>query len=379
MSEKLLNKRDFLKLGLAGTCGICALSSGLPLWSATSLPEKNVPGKYSREAMFYTPTAKGMKCQICPNQCQIKPEEHGECRTRYHKDEKLYTIAYGNPCAVHVDPIEKKPLYHFLPESNAFSIATAGCNLACLNCQNWEISQASPLDTRNHDLSPESVVETAKKYNCQSIAYTYSDPVAFYEYAYDTAKIAHLKGIKNVLVSAGYINKEPLRELAQYVDAANIDLKSFSNEVYEMLNAGTLQPVLDSLKYLKDAGVWLEITNLVVPNWTDDLEMIKKMCGWLAENGFEETPLHFSRFHPQHKLAQLPATPVETLEKAREIAFSSGLFYSYIGNVPGTDAENTYCPVCKKLLVERKGFTILKNDIKDGKCTECSVPVSGVW
>lgn len=378
MSAKQINKRKFLKLGLAGTCSICALTSGLPLWSASPVPEKGL-GKFSREAMFYTPTAKGMKCLICPNECKIKPEENGDCRTRYHKDDKLYTIAYGNPCAVHVDPIEKKPLYHFLPQSKAFSIATAGCNLACLNCQNWEISQSSPLDTRNYDLMPESVVENAKQNNCRSIAYTYSDPVAFYEYTYDTAKIARLKGIKNVIVSAGYINKEPLRELAQYIDAANIDLKSFSNEVYEMLNAGTLQPVLDTLKYLKDAGVWLEITNLIVPNWTDDQEMIKKMCGWLAENGFVDTPLHFSRFHPQYKLAQLPATPRKTLEKAREIALAEGLSYIYIGNLPGTGAENTYCPACKNLLIERKGFTILKNEIINGKCPECFSPVSGVW
>jgi pyruvate formate lyase activating enzyme len=379
MASQQIDKRKFLKLGLTGACGLCAISSGLPLWSANPAPEEKGLGKFSREAMFYTPTAKGLKCQICPTQCQIKPEEHGECRTRYHKDDKLYTIAYGNPCAVHVDPIEKKPLFHFLPQSNAFSIATAGCNLACLNCQNWEISQASPLETRNHDLMPENVVDSAKQYDCRSIAYTYSDPVAFYEYTYDTAKIARIKGIKNILVTAGYINKEPLRELAQYVDAANVDLKSFSNEIYEMLNAGTLQPVLDTLTYLKDAGVWLEITNLVVPNWTDDLEMIKKMCGWLVENGFEESPLHFSRFHPQHKLAQLPATPRDTLIKAREIAMAEGLFYVYLGNLPGTDAENTYCPVCKKLLVERKGFTILKNEIVDGKCNECNVLISGVW
>jgi len=223
MSGKKLTKREFLKLGFAGSAGVMALSGGFPLKAfAANVPGPSAPGKFSREAMFYTPTARGMKCLICPNECQIKPEEYGDCRTRYNHDGKLYTIAYGNPCAVHVDPVEKKPLYHFLPESTAFSIATAGCNLACLNCQNWEISQASPLDTRNMDLMPESVVEQAQQYGCRSIAYTYSDPVAFYEYTYDTAKIARLKGIKNILVSAGYINKEPLREWVQYVDAANM-------------------------------------------------------------------------------------------------------------------------------------------------------------
>ncbi|MCF8230109.1 MAG: AmmeMemoRadiSam system radical SAM enzyme, partial [Bacteroidales bacterium] len=302
--------------------------------------------------MYYISTPRGIKCLLCPQACVLKEGEVGDCKTNVNYGEKLYSITYGNPCAVHVDPIEKKPLFHFLPETLAFSIATAGCNLACLNCQNWEISQSSPKETRNYDLFPDQVVKKAKEYQCQSIAYTYSDPVAFYEYTYDTSKLAREEGLKNVLISAGYINEEPLRELCKYADAANIDLKSFSNEIYEMLNAGTLEPILNTLKILKEEGIWLEITNLVVPDWTDDFDMIKKMCAWLAENGFEDTPLHFSRFHPTYKLQKLPPTPRSTLMKARETGFSEGLKYVYVGNIPGTDAENTYCPNCNKLIIK---------------------------
>ncbi len=375
---KKMDKRGFVKTGVLGTVGTCLLANGMPLKASGILPAQQDNGKPLREAMFYTPTARGMKCKICPNACIIEEGEYGDCRTKLNQGDKLYTIAYGNPCAVHVDPIEKKPLYHFLPQSKSFSIATAGCNLACLNCQNWEISQSSPLKTRNHDLMPEAVIENCLHYQCQSIAYTYSDPVAFYEYAYDTCRMARVQGIKNLIISAGYINREPLRELSKYIDAANIDLKSFSNETYEMLNAGTLQPVLDTLRFLKDEGVWLEITNLIVPGWTDDMDMIKKMCGWLAQNGFADTPLHFSRFHPQHKLAQLPPTSVDTLNQAMDIAVDEGIKYVYIGNLPGGN-QNTRCPHCHETVIERKGFKIIANRLNGSKCSFCDTTVAGVW
>ncbi|MEJ2596373.1 MAG: AmmeMemoRadiSam system radical SAM enzyme, partial [bacterium] len=270
-------------------------------------------------------------------------------------------------------------LYHFLPSSLAYSIATAGCNLACLNCQNWTISQKSPYETRNYDLMPDQVVNEAVKYETKSIAYTYSEPIIFYEYVYDTAQIAKVKGLKNVFISAGYINDQPLREICPYLDAANIDLKSLSNETYEMLNAGTLDPVLNTLKILKEEGVWLEITNLVVPSWTDDLDEIKKLCQWLAENGFADNPLHFSRFHPDYKLTNLPSTPVDTLFQAYEIAQAEGLHYVYIGNVPGSEGQHTFCPACKKMVVERNGFRILNQHIIDGNCAHCGNAIAGVW
>jgi pyruvate formate lyase activating enzyme len=372
-----MDKRQFLKTTFFGAGGFCFCNPLSASFSEMSLPE--VGRKWTKEALFYTETPKGLRCLICPNECDIKEGEAGDCRNRVNKKGKLWSTAYGNPCAIHVDPIEKKPLNHFLPGSKAFSIATAGCNLACLNCQNWTISQKSPDETKNYDLPPDKVVENCIANNCESIAYTYSEPITFYEYTTDTSVLARQAGIKNVLVSAGYINKEPLLKLCKVTDAANIDLKSFSDEIYLKLNAGKLQPVLDTLVTMKDEGVWLEITNLVVPSWTDDLDMIKRMCGWLMKNGFEEVPLHFSRFQPLYKLTQLPPTPVNILKSAREIAVSEGLNHVYIGNVPGLGAENTLCPKCSKIVVERKGYSILQNNIEKGKCKFCASPVAGIW
>ncbi len=372
-----MDKRQFLKTMAFGTGGFCFCNPGNVAAAVLSAPE--VGKKWTKEALFYTETPKGIRCLICPNECDIKEGEAGDCHNRVNKKGKLYSIAYGNPCAIHIDPIEKKPLNHFLPGSKAFSIATAGCNLACLNCQNWTISQKSPAETKNYDLMPDKVVESCLENKCESIAYTYSEPITFYEYTHDTSVLARQAGIKNVLVSAGYINKEPLQKLCKVTDAANIDLKSFSDEIYLKLNAGKLQPILDTLITLKNEGVWLEITNLVVPSWTDDLEMIKKMCGWLAKNGFAETPLHFSRFQPLYKLTQLPPTPVNILMAARDIAVKEGLKYVYVGNVPGAGNENTLCPKCSKLLVERRGYSIVQNNLSKEKCNFCQSPVAGVW
>ena len=378
MSKKI-TKREFLKRSLAGAGGLFAVR---PLQAIFDLPggDREKLWKWSKPAMYQAETPRGVKCLICPNECTLKEGEWSDCHNRVNIGGKLYTMAYGNPCAIHVDPVEKKPLNHFLPGSRTFSIATAGCNLACLNCQNWTISQKSPKETRNFDMMPDKVVAAAKEYQCRSIAYTYSEPVTFYEYTLDTSKLARQEGIRNILVSAGYINEKPLRELARYIDAANIDLKSFSDAIYMKLNAGKLEPVLRTLKVLAEEGVWLEITNLIVPEWTDDLDMIKRMCDWLYDNDLYDYPLHFSRFHPAYKLTQLPPTPVSTLEKAREIAKKAGIRFVYIGNVPGgKDYENTYCPKCHKLLIERRGYFIAQNHIKDGKCEYCGEPIPGVW
>lgn len=381
-SKRKISKRQFVKYTLAGIGGIaCAPITSLfgknPVSEISNPPEKL--WKWSREAMYYTATPRGLKCLRCPNECTIKEGELGDCHNHLNYNGKLYTIAYGNPCAVHIDPIEKKPLLHFLPESSAFSIATAGCNLACLNCQNWSISQKSPRETRNFDLMPDKVIEAAIESDCESIAYTYSEPITFYEYTYDTAILARNAGIKNVLVSAGYINEEPMRKLARVIDAANIDLKSFKDSIYLKLNAGKLEPILRTLKILNEEGVWLEITNLIIPGWTDDFDMIKEMCEWLYKNGFSDNPLHFSRFQPLYKLTQLPPTPLSTLTKAREIALDAGIKYVYIGNIPGTEAENTFCPNCHKILMKRRGYRILSNHVINGKCEYCSEPIAGVW
>ncbi len=370
-----LSKRTFLRRSCLYTGGLICGN----LLSKNMLAENIRLWKWSREAIFYAVTPRGVKCGICPNECTLKSGETSTCNNRISLNDKLYTIAYGDPCAVFVDPIEKKPLLHFLPQSRAFSIATAGCNFACLNCQNWEISQTSPKKTNNIDLMPEKVVEQCLENNCASIAYTYSEPVSFYEYVYDTAVLAHEKKIRNVFVSNGFINEEPLNKLAPYLDAANINLKSFSDSIYLKLNAGKLQPVLNTLITLKKHNVWLEITNLVIPSWTDDFEMIKNMCEWLVSNGFAEYPLHFNRFFPLYKLTQLPSTPIATLLKARNIAITAGCKYVYVGNVPEIGMENTICPQCKKMLVERKGYAILSNNVVNGKCGFCGYGIHGVW
>ncbi|MBI5218303.1 MAG: AmmeMemoRadiSam system radical SAM enzyme [Bacteroidia bacterium] len=385
--SKKIPKREFIKKGLLGIGGVIAGTYGIKsLWANTTndmlnsnIFDSDDLGKFSKEASWYSVRGTNVKCELCPNGCLLKPGNSGACRTRINKDGKLYTIAYGNPCTTNIDPIEKKPLFHFKPSTKAYSIATAGCNLACLNCQNWDISQKSPKEVRTYDQMPAKVVEETLKNKCDSIAYTYTEPISFYEYMFDTAKLAHDKGIKNVFISNGYINEKPLRSLAKYLDAANINLKSFKEEIYNTLNSGSLQPILDTLLTLKEEKVWLEITNLVIPSWTDDMDMIKKMCEWLVKNNLHEYPLHFSKFVPLYKLTHLPVTPVSTLEKARKIAMDAGIKYIYIGNVPGHEAENTFCPKCKKMIIERKGFYILNNHIKDNKCEYCSEKISGVW
>jgi len=317
-------------------------------------------------------------CKICPNECTLKEGEVSDCRNRIVRKSMLYTMAYGNPCAVNVDTVEKKPMYHFFPGTNAFSIATAGCNFACLNCQNWTISQTSPDKTDNYNLPPEDVVASARANKCSSIAYTYSEPVTFYEYVYETSKIARQEGINNIMVSNGYINSAPLRELCRYIDGANIDLKSFSEIIYQKLNGGKLQPVLDALKTYRDEGVWLEITNLIIPGWTDKPDEIKQMCDWLASNGFADVPLHFSRFQPQYKLSNLPPTPLNILNTASRIAHAAGIRYVYIGNIPGSGTDDTICPNCQEKVIERTGFNIVSNKIKDGKCV-CGTAIPGRW
>jgi pyruvate formate lyase activating enzyme len=353
-----MDKRQFIRTGILGTGCLFCIPGERAVAGLLGGPPADDPEKWTRESLFYSETPRGVKCLVCPNECTLKPGELSDCHNRTNKNGKLYTIAYGNPCAIHIDPIEKKPLNHFLPTSNAFSIATAGCNLACLNCQNWTISQTSPRETRN---------------------YTYSEPITFFEYTCDTSRIARDHGIRNVMVSAGYINPDPLRHLLKYIDAANIDLKSFSEEIYLKLNAGKLQPVLDGLKIFREEGVWLEITNLVIPGWTDDLDMIKRMCEWLSANGFRDVPLHFSRFHPQYKLTQLPPTPVGTLDQARKIAWNAGIRFVYIGNVPGHEGSNTYCPQCGKIVIERRGYQITTTNLEKGSCKACGTPIPGVW
>ncbi len=333
-----------------------------------------------REARYWESLDNGLvKCALCPRRCVVPPGERGYCEVRENRDGTYYTLTYGNPCAIHIDPIEKKPFYHFLPTTTAFSIATAGCNLECKFCQNWHISQARPEELYNESLTPEEVVEAAIANGCRSIAYTYSEPTIFFEYMIDTARIARENGVRNVYHSNGFINEEPLRELCQYLDAANVDLKGFSEEYYREMSDGELAPVLRSLRILRENGVHLEITTLLVPGRNDDPEMLRAMCEWIHENLGDAVPIHFSRFHPQYKLPDLPPTPVERLEEARRIAREAGLRFVYIGNVPGHLANSTYCPDCGRRLIYRIGYSVDPSGLDSGACPACGSDIEGVW
>ena len=298
---------------------------------------------------------------------------------RENVDGRYYSLVYGNPCAVHVDPIEKKPFYHVLPGTISFSLATAGCNLTCKFCQNWEISQAKPDDTLNYRLSPEQAVEAAARSQCRSIASTYVEPTIFIEYMLDMGRLARAQKVLKVIHSNGYINAAPLDDLCQVLDAACVDLKGFTDEYYRDLTEGNLNPVLATLKQLKDRKVHTEIVNLIVPGKNDDLQQIRAMSRWIKTELGPEVPLHFTRFTPLYKLKSLAPTPVATLEQAWKTALDEGLHFVYIGNVPGHEAEHTTCPKCKTRVIERTGYRVQTVHLQDGKCTKCGQPIPGIW
>jgi len=320
-----------------------------------------------------------LRCSICPRHCDLEPGKTGNCRVRANINGKITLLTYGKPCAVHIDPVEKKPMFHFYPGSKAFSIATAGCNLHCKNCQNWQISQANPDQVPAYDLPPEKLVSAAIENKCESIAYTYTDPVVFYEYTYDASIIAKEKGIKNILVTAGYINKEPFKKLCEVTDGANIDLKAFSDKFYKEVSNASLKPVLETLVYSKNAGVATEVTNLIIPTLNDSDNDLQNLCKWIKSDMGADTPLHFSRFHPDYMMRNLPPTSSDTLKKAYDIARAEGLLFVYIGNIAVENTSNTYCPSCGKLLVERAGYHIRQNHVHNGTCSFCSYKIYGRW
>jgi pyruvate formate lyase activating enzyme len=339
-----------------------------------------VPESELKEAMFYQKLEDGkVKCRLCFHYCVISEGRTGICGVRVNRGGTLHTLVYGKSIDEHVDPIEKKPLFHFYPGSKIFSLATAGCNFRCLHCQNFSISQVPREQGAiiGHDLPPEMVVKMAKEAGCQSIAYTYTEPTIFFEYAYDTAVLAHEQGLKNVFVTNGYIDPEALRTIRPYLDAANVDLKAFSEEFYRKVCGAHLQPVLDSLKLYKELGIWLEVTTLIIPSYNDSEGELRQIAEFVRSLG-EDTPWHVTQFYPTHKLLSQPRTPIETLRQARQIGQDVGLRYVYEGNVPGEGGENTYCYNCQELLVERYGYMILANRIKDSKCYNCGVEINGV-
>ncbi|MBN3040977.1 MAG: AmmeMemoRadiSam system radical SAM enzyme [Candidatus Omnitrophica bacterium] len=333
-----------------------------------------------KKALYWKEYDQGrLQCNLCPRRCILASGEKGFCRARKNISGVLYTLTYGQPVALHVDPIEKKPLAHVYPGTKSFSIATAGCNLRCKFCQNWEISQ---LDAEKIDVKPlsaQEIVNQALDSGSKTIAFTYTEPTIFFEYMLDIAKEAKTKGIDCVMHSAGYINEEPLREISKYITAANIDLKGFKDKFYSDFCEGDVQTVLRTLKILKEEGVWIEITNLLIPGANDSQEDLKELCAWVKENLGADTPIHFSRFYPQYKLTNLSPTPLKSLKRAEKIAKETGLHFIYIGNVPLQVGEDTYCPYCHKLLVKRIGYRVLLNRISNGRCSHCNKKIAGIW
>ena len=333
-----------------------------------------------REALLYEKLKnKKVRCNLCPHHCVIEEAKRGICGVKENKEGTLYSLVYGRAVASGVDPIEKKPFFHFFPGSYAFSIATVGCNFSCLFCQNADISQfpKEKKEIIGEFLPPEEIVSYAKRNKCKSISYTYTEPTIFFEYAYETAKIAHQQGIKNNFVTNGFISKEAIKLISPYLDAVNVDLKSFGDDFYKKFCGARLQPVLDSLKLMKELGIWVEVTTLIIPTLNDSAEELKSIAEFILGLG-QETPWHISRFYPHYKMADLPPTPVETLHKAREIGKKIGLNYVYSGNVPGDEGENTFCPHCGKKVISRYGFQTLENRLKEGKCPYCGTKIAGV-
>jgi len=373
-------KRPNLKLLIIIGLGFSFLALGLAGKFTVSIAQDKSFSPTIKEALYWVGLGGNrVQCQLCPRRCILSPNQKGFCRGRKNIKGKLYTLNYAQPVAVHVDPIEKKPLAHVYPGTKSFSIATAGCNLRCKFCQNWEISQLDPESVKVKPVSPEKIVALAKETNCKTIAFTYTEPIIFYEYMLDIAKIAKAEGVKCVMHSAGYVNEKPLREVAKYLTAANIDLKGFSDKYYASFCEGSLDTVLNTLKVLKEEGVWLEITNLLIPGANDSNEDITKLCRWVKKNLGTETPIHFARFFPLYKLTNLSPTPLETLLRAQEIAEKEGIKFIYIGNVPQQVGEDTACPKCGKTIIKRVGYNVLENLLKKGKCPFCGHKIPGVW
>lgn len=393
----MISRRDFIVtlaklLPLFGTAGTILLE---PSW------QKLLPGdgsglafgetyldeliRTAHRARYWTPlTGKDsgetvIKCLLCANGCAISNEQRGRCRTRMNVHGELKSLVYGRPVSIHVDPIEKKPFYHYLPGSAAFSLATAGCVLKCKFCQNWGISQSSPEDHKVAWTSPSNIVMSAYNDKAPVIAFTYNEPTVFTEYLTDISREAKKLGIRCVLVSCGFMNEAPLAEMCGVLNAIKIDLKGYSEEFYRAACGARLQPVLRSIKQIAKSGVHLEIVNLVVPTLNDSDKMLQGLIDWILGEVGPDVPLHFSRFHPDYQMLNLAPTPVATLERARDMALSKGIHYPYIGNVPGHPGNNTYCPSCKKIVIERQGFFINTLNIKDGRCKFCKRKIAGVW
>jgi len=380
-----LDRRSFLMCALAsgvalGELAASAVASPSSLSSQSSRQARS-DAQFVVKAKFYDKLAnKKIKCKLCPRECNVGDKERGYCGVRENRGGVYYSLVHSRVCAAHIDPIEKKPLFHYLPGTVAFSIATAGCNVNCKFCQNWDISQSRPEQIPAEYVPPQRIAAIARQNNCPTIAYTYSEPVVFSEFLMDTADAGHEAGVRSIVVSNGYIQQDALKQAYSKMDAVKIDLKSFTESYYAKVVTGQLKPVLDTLVTLRKMGKWIEIVYLVVPTLNDSDAEFRGLAQWVNSNLGPDVPLHFTQFHPEYLLKNLPITPVPTLERAKEIADAEGLHYVYIGNLPGHPAQNTYCPQCRKMLVERVGFTASSLLIrKDGTCPFCRHLIPGFW
>lgn len=378
-------RRELLRLGLA--CGAAGLV-WRPAWvvasqdapGAIELEGPRLEGVVRHPAQFWEKLEeKQVKCMLCPRECRVADVERGYCGVRENQGGEYQTLVYGTLCSANIDPIEKKPLFHYLPGTTAFSIATAGCNIECKFCQNWEISQFRPEQVKSVHVTPERLAEICRRRECPTIAYTYAEPVVFYEYMHDSAKAARAARVGSVMISNGYIREKPLRQLCEHLTGVKIDLKAFTETFYAEWCAGQLEPVKKTLLTLRDVGIWFELVVLIIPTLNDSPAEIEELSRWTAGELGPDVPLHFTRFHPTYRVTNLPSTPVPTLERCREIALKAGVRYVYAGNVPMHSAENTACHGCGNELIRRVGFRVVANRIEGGNCPKCGAEIPGVW
>ncbi len=387
-----MNRRTFLR-GCGAGLGYLLLA-GLPGCAPPGKdpdgPEIEQPGDrvFDQKKGFVHPVASpwfsdvgqgNIRCTLCPRQCTLADGERSFCRVRENRGGTGYTLAHGNPALLQEDPIERKPFFHVLPGSRALSISTAGCNLECKFCEVWDMALEHPENVYAHDVPPERAIELAEQSGVDSVSYAFGEPVVFYEYMAEVASLARKATLLNLVHTAGYIRPEPLKALLGIIDAANVDLKGFDEAFYRDVTGGELGPVLDALVLLKDAGVHIEITNLLIPTLNDDMEQIQRMCEWIEAELGPGVPLHFARFYPLYKLSELPRTPVSTLERARDIAREAGLHFVYIARVTGHEGENTFCPGCGEKIIDRMGFVIAEVHMEKGRCAHCGTGIPGRW
>ena len=371
----MISRRKFIEKTGGAACFCLAARAG-----ALGPVVRHAEEEHAVEARYYEKLAnRKIKCVLCPRACVIDDLERGYCGVRENRGGTYYSLVYGKPCSLHVDPIEKKPLFHFLPSSQALSLATAGCNVFCKFCQNWEISQSRPEQVDAMDIPPDRMAVLAQKQNCPVIAFTYNEPVVFAEYMHDIAIRARALGVRSVMISNGYIQKQPMLDLCKVLDAVKIDLKAFSDRFYRDLVSGELRPVLDTLALLRMQKIWFEIVYLVIPGENDARKELTDLCRWIAAELGPDVPVHFTRFYPQYRMTDLPPTPIAILQEARQIGRDAGIHYVYTGNVPGDAGENTWCPVCDKLLIRRIGYAIIENNLIKGLCPACKQRIPGVW